>query len=450
MVACGDDAAVDGGAAVDASLLDGAMDGPSSDAARADASSDASADGPTIDGAQPDAGAGPVGVMARLPDGRFGSAEETFTLPATDGEGIYIPDLQDAFPDVNWATLDRLYIPAGHYRFIRLGNLPERDRRARPLVITNLGGQVRVGGLGHHYIMSVGGGSGWVLSGRYDPVSATGDEGYLGHRENAYANAAERYGILIDDGHAESGRSGLAIGSGASGFEVEFVEITGVGFAGMLIKTDDDAAAVMDDVHLHDNYIHDVVSEGLYLGSTQGQPQHVLSNFDVRYNRILRAGTESIQLGQLVGENEVHHNVFGPSAIDWRDAFQRFQDGNLQISIRGGVTRVHHNVFLGGAGSMIGLFGNNVDGDAHAEGDGVVIEDNILSHFRNLGIYGIARDVEPLTFTVRNNRIGGQSFDRDEVYPDASDPGHLIRQGNGATDFVVEGNRFDGERLCNR
>lgn len=416
--------------------------------------SDPDASPPPARDAGPDASVdgGPTpretGVNARLPDGRLGDAETTFVLPATDGEGIYVPDLQDRYPEVDWANLDRLYIPAGHYPFIRLGNLPDRGCGERPLVITNQGGQVRVGGLGHHYLFVIGGGSGWVLSGRYDPVSQTGDAAFPGHRDDAYAGSADTYGILIDDAHAESGRSGLGVGGGATCFELEFLEIRGVGFAGMLVKTDDDASATMRDVWIHDNYIHDVVSEGMYLGSTQSQPQHTLEGFEVSYNRVLRAGTESIQLGQLAGDNEVHHNVFGPSAIDWRDAFQRFQDGNLQISIRGGVTRVHHNVFLGAAGSVVGLFGNDVAGDAHAEGDGVVFEHNVVSHFRNLGIYGHSRDVAPLTFTIRDNQLRAHHFDRDEVYDDATPPGHMIRQGTGATAFDVRGNRFDGERLC--
>ena len=102
-----------------------------------------------------------------------------------------------------------------------------------------------MGGLGHHYLFVIEGGSGFVLSGRYDPVSGTGDAAFPGHRDNAYASSAGRYGFLIDDAHAESGRSGLGVGGGASDFELEFIEIRGVGFAGMLIKTDDDASATM-------------------------------------------------------------------------------------------------------------------------------------------------------------------------------------------------------------
>ncbi len=393
--------------------------------------------------------AGPQGVMARLPDGRFGSADETFTLPAPDeGRGIYFPDLQESFSEVDWATLDRLYIPAGHYPFISLGNLPDREP-GDPLVITNFGGQVRVGALDHHYLFVIHGGSGWVLSGRYDPESATGAAGYPGHRDNAYAHSQGTYGILIDDDQVRKSVSGLAVGGGATDFEIEFVEIADVGFAGMLIKSDGEAEATMRGVFIHDNYVHDTVSEGMYLGSTQAQPQHTLEGWDISYNRVLRTGTEAIQLGQLAATHEVHHNVFGPAAIDWRDAFQAYQDGNLQISIRSGLTRVHHNVFLGAAGSMVGVFGNDVAGDPHTEGDGVELSDNYFAHFRNLGIYTNARDVDPLTITVEDSFVRGYVLDRDEVYPDATPPGHVIRQGTGDTEVVVRGVTFaDTDRLC--
>jgi hypothetical protein len=39
--------------------------------------------------------------------------------------------LLDAFPDTDFATLDRLYLPAGEYRTILLGGLPERSACVR-------------------------------------------------------------------------------------------------------------------------------------------------------------------------------------------------------------------------------------------------------------------------------------------------------------------------------
>lgn len=55
-------------------------------------------------------------------DGRWDPPETTFTLRSRDvGAGLYFADVQESFPDVNWQELDRLYIPAGHYRLLFLG-----------------------------------------------------------------------------------------------------------------------------------------------------------------------------------------------------------------------------------------------------------------------------------------------------------------------------------------
>ncbi len=146
----------------------------------------------------------------------------------------------------------------------------------------------------------------------------------------------------------------------------------------------------------------------------------------------------------------MHHNVFGPAAIDWRASFQAFQDGNLQVAIRSGTTRVHHNVFIGAAGSLAGIFGTDVAGDTHGAADAVVLADNYIAHFRNLGVYAHHRDVSPLTVRVEDNAIRGFVFDRDEVYADATPPGHLIRRGVGETPMEVLGNHFDAmPALCN-
>ena len=331
-----------------------------------------------------DAGADPLSWPAG--ENVWGAAQQTFSLPKPpQGQGLYVPDLQQSFPEVDWASLDRLYLPAGHYPFIRLGNLPRRDPE-RPLVITNQGGQVRVGGLDHYYLFAIEGGSNWVLTGRFDPVSQTGDAAFPGHRGGAFAHSQGTYGIVIDDEFKRDSVSGLSVGGGASIFEIEYVEIARVGFAGMLLKSDDQGQAHMT-VRLHDNYIHDTVSEGVYIGSTQKPPQHQIRDLEIFNNRIVRTGTEAVQLGQLAGHARVHHNVFGPAAIDWRDAFQPFQDGNLQLSVRGGRIEVRDNVFLGSAGSMVLLFALPVEGDNERENAGVTIERNYFDGMRHLGMY---------------------------------------------------------------
>jgi hypothetical protein len=395
---------------------------------------------------EPDAADGGEDLGPSWPegDGVWGVPEVTFTLPEPDeGKGLYFPDLQDRFPEVDWATLDRLYIPAGHYPFIRLGNLPQRAAD-RPLVITNLGGQVRVGALDHHYLFTIGGGSNWVLTGRFDPTSQTGDAGYPGHRGGAFAGSQDTYGIVIDDAFVRDSVSGLGVGGGATDFEIEYLEITRVGFAGMLIKTDDDGDAHMANVKLHDLYIHDLRSEGFYIGSTQSQPQHQIRDIEIWNNRLIRTGTEAIQVGQLAGHSKIHHNVFGPAAVDWRDAFQRFQDNNFQLGVRAGRVDVHDNVFIGSAGSTVSFFAAEVAGDDTSQNVGVTFERNVFAGARNLAMYVNNVALPGMTYTLRQNHWYGWRFERDEVYADATPYDHLLRIANTETPVVLEQNTWSG------
>lgn len=371
-------------------------------------------------------------------DGRYGQPQNVFTLPTPgSGKGLYYPDIQASFPNVNWQTIDRLYIPAAHYLFIRVGNLPIRSSD-RPLIITNSGGQVRVGGLGHHYLMSLGGGSNWVLTGRYDPISETGHADFTGHRGGRFDGSRGKYGILIDDEFVRNSISGLGIGNEATHFEIEYIEITRVGFAGMLIKSDNLGNAHMDSVSIHDCYIHDTKSEGIYAGSTQTQPQHQLRNWQIYNNRILRTGTEALQLGQLAGKNKIHHNVIGPAAIDWRAAFNQYQDSNLQVGIREGETSVYNNIFIGAANSMISMFTSNLAGDSTQDNVGFRFSDNYLSGMRFLGLYQNATTVANMSYVFERNAFRNWRFDRDDVYPTSQQPDHLLRTVNtsSALSFV--------------
>ena len=404
--------------------------------------------------------AGACGAQApalRHPDGEWGVPEFTLTVPAPpSGQGLYLIDIQASYPHVDWSTLDRLYLEGGDYAYIRLGNLPVRSP-SRPLVITNVDGQVRVGGYNHYYLFSISGGSNWILTGKYDPISGTGDPRFVGHRGNRYANTRGTYGILIDDDFRlfGSGNSGLTVGSTVpagivnpptSDFEVSFLEIREVGFAGMSLKTNDGTVPV-NNVFIHDNYLHDIGSEGLYIGSTQAPPQHPFNNLRIENNRVLRTGTEALQLGQLGDGCEINNNVFALAALDWKDAFQPWQDSCSQVGMRFGQSSIHHNVFIGSANTLIGLFGQE-RGDPHVVGDGMSIHDNYYSSFRFLGGF-IGGDADGVSsYTIERNVFRQFDFQRNEVYASSTHPGHLIRVPAAQTNpvFLVD-NVFDDTSL---
>lgn len=369
--------------------------------------------------------------------------QSTFTLPkpAEEPGELYYPDLVEAFPDVDFDTLDRLYLPAGIYRTVLLGGLPERSPD-RPLVITNHGGQVRVGGYAANYVFNIKGGKNWVLTGRYDAELEIGDAAFLGHA-NGYANTRGKYGLFIDDAFSKEGLSGLSIGGGATDFEVEMVEITGAEFAGIVAKTDDDGTATMRNVSLHDSYVHDVGSEGIYFGSTQAQPQHTFENLRVYANRLVRTGTEALQVGQLGDGCEVSNNVLGPAAIRWRSAFQSYQDGNVQYGQRHGSSRFHHNVVVGTGDLFVEFFPQPVAGDAHGANDTVRFDHNYFADSSAAGVYTHA-DANSVQVVFEANLFRGFDFNYDQVYPDASAPNQVFGIGsNTANPHLLKDNRFD-------
>jgi hypothetical protein len=373
----------------------------------------------------------------------LGAPDEVFTLPAGNAAGeLYYPDLPAAFPDVDFRTLDRLYLPAGEYRSVLLGELPERDAE-RPLVITNQGGQVKVGGDAANYVFSIRGGKNWLLTGRYDAEAETGDAGFVGHAEGRFAHSGGTYGIFIDDAFSKEGLTGLSIGGGATDFEIEMLEISRAEFAGIVAKTDDDGSAVMRNVRLHDTFIHDTGSEGIYFGSTQAQPQHPFENLRIYDNRFVRTGTEALQVGQLGGGCEIHHNLLGPAALRWRSAFQRYQDGNVQYGQRYGSSSFHHNIVVGTGDLFVEMFPQPVEGDPNSAGDTVTFADNYFSDSSSSGVYTHA-DANSVTIRFERNAFRGFYFNYAEVYPDATEPVQVFGIGsNTLNPHLLRGNQSD-------
>jgi hypothetical protein len=350
----------------------------------------------------------------------------TLTLSGSGG-GIYFPDIQASFPEVDWQTLDRLYIAADNYYAVKLGNLPHRTSD-RPLIITNLGGQVYISNRSGNiaYGLSLYGGSNWILTGKYDPEMATGDIDFPGHQNGKYANSEGTYGIQVE---GICGGSCVIIGQQNSSYtttnyQVSYLELSLCGFAGILAKTDGNKDATMDGVKIHDLYIHDVESEGLYLGNTSWYTPdyHKFTNLEVYNNRVVRAGTEGMQFAQMGDGVKIHHNVLVFCGIDWKNPFQAYQDGNFQYYQRDGNAEIHHNIFIGGNNLLIFKFYQDPEVDNVQDGDGVRIHHNYFSSSRRGRIAYInaydsnapetRNDISTLTF--ENNIIRNCIFEYDD------------------------------------
>ncbi|MCC6667391.1 MAG: right-handed parallel beta-helix repeat-containing protein [Polyangiaceae bacterium] len=394
------------------------------------------------------ASGGGAGSPGCEPFGRWPAPEITFTLPAEPGKGAYYPDVQKSFPQVDWSKLDRLYIPAGTYPQMALGNLPTRDAK-RPLVITNQGGQVRVGPpeKGANYLWTLGGGSNWVLTGRHDPVAKTGDAAFVGHRCGAYATSRSHYGFVSDDAYAKGTylHMGISVGQ-ATDFELEFLEITRSGFAGirLLNKLESGQPALpMSNVRVHDTYVHDTDGEGIYFGWTGSPPSNLMSGLKVYNNRFVRTGNEALQVQDLGDETEIHDNVIAFAALHWRDnGLGKYQDGNSQIATRQGKITIRNNVFYGGAGVLLSFWSQPQAGDGERQ---VRFENNFFGDSRNLLAYFGGSSTGASSFVFKGNFFRPGAFSYSGVDPGAKPPSALFGFGSDiAGPVTFEGNQWEG------
>ena len=365
--------------------------------------------------------------------GHFAAPTSTFTLPVTSGSAIDFADIQKSLPAVDWQTLDRLYIPAGVYPQLDIGNLPTRDP-AHPLVITNLGGQVRIGpSKGANYIWSMGGGAGWVLTGRYDATAKTGDAAFPGHRCGAYAHSTGTYGIVSDDAFdftAPYLHMGIAV-QGATDFEIEFVEVERSGFAGIRLinpRAAGDPAQPMKNVSVHDVYVHDTGGEGFYFGWTGTPPSNLFPGLQIFNCRLLRTGNEALQIQDLGDGSHVHHNVFASGGLHWLDnGLGRYQDNTTQVLTRAGQVEIDHNVFVDGAGSWLNSFYAPEPGDGPMQ---VAYHDNYFANTLSLGVWVGGTSAAGSTVTFEDNALRGLGWGYTLIAPDP---------GADATVFDIDG-----------
>jgi len=383
--------------------------------------------------------------ISRYRDGRWPAPTSTFTLPTA--KPLYYPDLQASFPTVAWDTIDRLYIPAGKYGPVLLGNLPTRTAQ-KPLIITNLGGQVAIDSADGTARLELYGGANWILTARPDAASQVGDPGFPGHWNADYAHSHRRYGIEIHQSFVAY--NGIKV-SGATDFELEFMEVWETGFAGLLIKTDHMPDATMRNVSIHDMYLHDTGAEGMYIGNTSYNPdnEHRFENLKIFNNRVLRTGAETIQVSHISDGSEVSNNVCLGGAMEWKDPFMAlYQDGNLQVAARTGIIRIHHNLFSGAGSHLFTLRAFAGHGDVLSANDRLELTDNYFSHGRGNNIsYLFNEPTNAMTGVhIERNQLTALGFEANEIDATVQKSTFLIETKFMPNPLFLIDNLFDDSR----
>ena len=221
---------------------------------------------------------------------------------------------------------------------------------ANPVIIQNCGGQALVGGpLANNGIT--------ISNSRYFKISGKGDAGV-------------QYGIKIVGTGA--GKQGVAITGFSSDFEIENMEITLAGFAGIMAKIDPSTNCAdtaperpnhtLANAKIHDCYFHDITGEGIYLGNSfyRGTTVYCGSNqypHEVRgvriYNNLLEStGWESIQVGSAVSDVEIYNNRI----YNYGAANNPSQNGGIQMGL-GTTGRLYNNFVKGGTGPALVIQG---------------------------------------------------------------------------------------------
>ncbi|NPD46194.1 MULTISPECIES: T9SS type A sorting domain-containing protein [unclassified Lentimicrobium] len=277
---------------------------------------------------------------------------------------------------------------------------------------------------------------------RYIKLTGTGDSN-------------EEYGIQID---TVALGNGIDIGFQSSDFEVENVEVQKTKYVGIMAKTDPDCtfSAVRDsftmyNVNIHDNYLHHIGTEGMYIGNsfflghslsacdTVVLP-HIIEGVKVYNNIVHNTGWDGIQVGCALYNCDIYNNdVYLDSQEE-----QTYQMSGIIVNT-GSSCDVHDNIIIDGKGT--GIFNQGTGGQYFFNnlivnaGRDYFPEDQILK--QQFGIFSKYQYILPpdSNFYFFNNTIINPKSDGIRFYNANSD--HNVFSNNiilnpGAFDYYTE------------
>ncbi len=177
-----------------------------------------------------------------------------------------------------------------------------------------------------------------------------------------------KYGIQI----LKVDGAGISVDNKSSDVEIENIEIANTSIAGIYAKTEPNCSftAVRDsftmyNIFIHDNYLHDIANEGMYIGSSfftgetincNGKDTliypHVIEGVKV-YNNILKnIGWDGIQVGSAISDCNIYNNYIS------NDSYAGYSNQMSGILIgSGSKCDCYNNIIMDGKGDGIDVLG---------------------------------------------------------------------------------------------
>ncbi|MEX0314811.1 MAG: T9SS type A sorting domain-containing protein [Allomuricauda sp.] len=239
----------------------------------------------------------------------------------------------------NYSPGDTICIPAGNYAGIRFYDF--EGTATQPLVIKNCGGKVVLTESSYTGIS--------FKKSKYIRLTGSGDSSHT-------------YGIEIAG--TGGGSAGIYVENFSTDIEIDHIEVSSAGFAGIMAKTDPYCSDpdtwrvngfVLKNLNIHHNYIHDTGGEGIYVGFTGGYKiksnrscngtkifGHWLENVDIHHNIVADVDWDGIQLNLVRENGKIRDNYIS----NYGRANKYYQD--FAMSIGGGIYEVYNNTMING------------------------------------------------------------------------------------------------------
>ena len=243
---------------------------------------------------------------------------------------------------------DTLFIESGRRDHLRFTNIIGDSLNY--IILVNYGGLVEIYSENSNFGIQ-------TFDCKYFRLTGTGDKDIL-------------YGIRIIKTPAKS--NGLTLDGLSTNFEIDHLEISETGFAGICsnVKPDCDnkynrGNFVQRNTIYHDNYIHKTYGEAFYIGHSfytgytincNGKDTlvypHEIRGISVYNNTIDSCGYDGIQVGCATSDCEIYGNRIT------NYGFKNEKNQNFGIIIAGGTTgKCYNNFILNGTGNGINVFG---------------------------------------------------------------------------------------------